>query len=163
MLWLALDTDFQSALWQVARLDIHEIGGTVRVDKVALCLGWGCVIVALTRYRYRITMPSVIGSISGIWLIQFAFVTCEVAIYGLPSAGALIVEHIWIAVIAIIALWLAPQLISMVWVYFMLTRAGLEDKHSRLVFAIALGASAMMMSVSLFDIVHPGVAWRKSW
>jgi hypothetical protein len=157
VLWLALDTDFQSALWQVARLSIHQIGGTVRLDKVVLCLGWGCAVIALAKYRYGIATPLVLWSILGVGLIQLAFAACEVAIYELQPAGPLIIKYAWLGVIA----WLVSQLSSITWVYFMLMRAGLVDRRQSLVSAVALGACAMMIWVGIFDFVHPGIIWRK--
>jgi hypothetical protein len=155
VLWAALDADLQNALWWAAKLDGHPIGGTVRLEKVVLCLGWSLLVLFLFCYRYRAPIVGILGLLAGTTLIVralFGFST----IYAFEIPGFYLIATTSLAV----AYWLAPIMISAVMAYLLVARRAFARTTEGIAAAAILALYATMVWIGLFDIIHPGIGWR---
>jgi hypothetical protein len=154
-LWAALDSDLNNALWWAAKLDAHEIAGSVRPEKVAICLGWSLLGIVVVRYRYHAQVRAVLALLVGVLIVQLLFGLLTANIFAIPGLY-LIVTHL----LAAIVYWLAPTLISAVLAYLLVTRRLFLRITESVVAAAILSFCATMLWVGLFDVIHPGIRWR---
>jgi len=154
-LWLILDTDFENALWWAAKMDAHKIAGSVRPEKVALCLTWSLCVFVVVHYRYRATMRAVFSLLASILIVQILFSLVEINTFAIPGLY-LISKYLFAAIV----FWLTPIVISTLLADRLVTRQIFLRMSERIVTALTLCFSAMMIWVSFFDLVHPSIVWR---
>lgn len=155
VLWLELGSDLDNALWWAAKTDAHQIAGSVRPAKVALCLGWSLSVLGIVYYRYRAPTNSFFGVMAGVLLVQMSYGLVEINTFQIPSLY-MIARY----PVAASAFWLTPIVISTGLAYLMITQRKLARIADRIVVAANVGLSATMIWVSLFDIVYSGISWR---
>jgi hypothetical protein len=155
VLWLTLDSDLNNALWYAAKMDDHQVMGSVRLEKVALCLGWSLFVLILARYRYRAPTRAMIGLFAGVLIIQVAFGLAVINTFAIPGLY-LIARHL----VAALAFWLMPIAISAALAYWLVIRLISVRLGEKIVMAVTLSLCVAMIWTGLFDVVHPGIGWR---
>jgi hypothetical protein len=157
VLWLLLVSDLNGALWWAVKAPSprYWISGTVRPDKVALCLAWSLSILLFYAYRYGMAARAILVVLASVLLVQVADTAMQLNIYDIPYLY-LVTQYFLLAIMWLIA----PVLISAVLAYVMLTKKAFVQMHARIASAIMLGACAMMVWIGLFDAVYPGIGWR---
>jgi hypothetical protein len=156
VLWL-LFSDLNNALWWAVKAPSprYWISGTVRLDKVALCLAWSLLILLFYAYRYGMAARAIIVLLASVLLVQVVDAAMKINIVDIPYLY-LVTQYFLLAIMWLIA----PVLISAVLAYVMLTKRAFVQTHVRVASAITLGACAMMVWIGLFDAVYPGIVWR---
>jgi len=157
VLWLLLVSDLNNALWWAVKAPSprYWINGTVRLDKVALCLAWSLLILLFYAYRYGMAARAILALLASVLLVQVADAAMQLNIYEIPYLY-LVTQYFFLAIMWLIA----PVLISAILAYVMLAKKAFVQMHVRVASAITLGACAMMVWVGLFDAVYPGIGWR---
>jgi hypothetical protein len=161
VLWLLLDSDLENALWWAFKAPSarYWVSGTVRLDKVALCLAWSLLIFLFYAYRYGMAARAILALLASVLLVKVVDAAMKLNIDDIPylySFLYLVRQYFLLAIIWLIA----PVLISAVLAYVMLTKGAFVQTHVRVASAITLGACAMMVWIGLFDTVYPGIGWR---
>ncbi|WP_161855102.1 hypothetical protein [Bradyrhizobium sp. CCBAU 051011] len=157
VLWLLLNSDWQNALmWAVkAPSPRYWIDGTVRWDKVALCLAWSFSVFLLHVCRYGMAARAIIALLASVLLVQGVDAVLKINMADIPYVY-LVVKYVLLAIIWLVA----PLLIAAVLAYVTWTKRAFLQTHVRIPSAITLGACAMMVWVGLFDVIYPGIGWR---
>lgn len=157
LLWFALDVDLENALWWAVKTP-GPIGagiGSVRADKVAICLGWSGVVLLAASYRYGLSAKRVLTFLGAALLTLIAVSVLELhaleipylyLVYRYPSAA--------------LALVVAKIVVSAGFAYRLLTREAFAMRHAAIVAAVAMGACGLMIWNGLFDVFYPGIGWR---
>jgi hypothetical protein len=157
VLWLLLDSDLENALWWAVKAPSprYWVSGAIRMEKVALCLGWSLLIFLFYAYRYGVAARPIIALLASVLLVQVADAAMKLNIVGIPylylATQYLVLAMMWL---------IAPVLISAVLAYVMLTKRAFVQTHVRMASAVTLGVCAMMVWIGLFDAFYPGIVWR---
>jgi hypothetical protein len=155
ILWATLDSDLNNALWWAAKMDAHQIAGTVRPEKVALCLGWSGFVVVLANYRYRVHVRAISALVVAVLAVQFLFGLLAVKIFLIPGFHVITTN-----LAAAVAFGLAPILISAAMAYLLVTGQLFARITERIATAATLGLSATMIWIGAIDLIHPAITWR---
>lgn len=155
VLWLALNADFSNALLWAAKLEGHPIGGTVRMSKVAICLGWSLLAVGLICHRYQIRVTAVLTLLAAALVAGIGSSIADIWFFDLPVAE-LIVRSVPLVLLYTFKL----PLTAIVLAYVLVTRRASIHAYERLFLAGTLGPCAIIAWTALFDVVHPGIGWR---
>jgi hypothetical protein len=72
VLWLLLVSDLNNALWWAVKAPSppYWISGTVRMDKVALCLAWSLLIFLFYACRYGMAARAIMALLASVLLLQ---------------------------------------------------------------------------------------------
>ena len=156
MLWLLLASDWQSALmWAVkAPSPRYWIDGTVRWEKVALCLAWSFSVFLFYACRYGMAARAIIALLASVLLVQGANAVLKINMADIPYlylVNYFVLEIIW---------FFAPLLIAAVLACVIWTKRAFVQTHVRIASAVTLGACATMAWIGLFDVIYPGIGWR---
>ena len=157
VLWLLLVSDLNSALWWAVKAPSprYWISGTVRMDKVALCLAWSLLILFFYAWRYGMAVRAIMALLASVLLLQVIDAAVKINLDVIPYVY-LVTRYFLLATIWLIA----PVFTSAALAYVMLTKRAFVQTHVRIAAAITLGTCAMMVWIGLFDAVYPGIGWR---
>ena len=154
---LLLNSDLENALWWAVKAPSppYWVSGTVRLEKVALCLAWSMLIFLFYALRYGMAARAILALLASVLLVQVVDAAMKLNIVDIPYLY-LATRYFLLGIMWLIA----PVLISAVLAYVMLTKKAFVQTHVRIASAITLGACAMMVWVGLFDTFYPGIGWR---
>jgi hypothetical protein len=159
LLWFALDADFENALWWAWKMP-GSFGGTVRLDKVVICLSWSVMVLSGIAWRYDLVTAKVLLFLGLALLVQLVVSIVQVgefAIFHITRPTGSLMTAFGILMLLLVA---AKIAIPAILAYRLVVRPSLPQKHVAIAVALTLSACGVMIWIGLLDVIHPGITWR---